>query len=312
MLDNERCILCSRCVRFTREISKSHALGVQNRGDHSLIRAGRGRRLRARSVLRQRHRHLPGGRAAVAALPAQGARVVPEAHAVGLPGLRARLQHQHLAPQERVEAQGARSRRRTRASTASRRWRTRRSTARGSATRGATWRRSSSARVPSSRCARASRRAADGARRGARALIAAARRPVALVSNWASNEELAAFNAALGAALQQLRQDRLAAAARRARRGRSADQRRQEPQQRRRTRALPAAARRSGPGLPCGHRPGAGLGRGLRLRRSCRPDANDHLPRRLGCSPRTAAPTCSSRSACRPSVAATTRTSQAW
>jgi len=38
LLDNERCILCSRCVRFTREISKSHALGIQNRGDHSLVR----------------------------------------------------------------------------------------------------------------------------------------------------------------------------------------------------------------------------------------------------------------------------------
>ncbi len=39
VLDNERCILCTRCVRFTHEVSKSHALGVQNRGDHSLIRA---------------------------------------------------------------------------------------------------------------------------------------------------------------------------------------------------------------------------------------------------------------------------------
>ena len=38
VLDNERCILCTRCVRFTREVSKSHSLGVQNRGDHSLIR----------------------------------------------------------------------------------------------------------------------------------------------------------------------------------------------------------------------------------------------------------------------------------
>jgi NADH-quinone oxidoreductase subunit G len=38
VLDNERCILCTRCVRFTREVSKSNALGVQNRGDHSLIR----------------------------------------------------------------------------------------------------------------------------------------------------------------------------------------------------------------------------------------------------------------------------------
>ncbi|MEO7998245.1 MAG: NADH-quinone oxidoreductase, partial [Gemmatimonadaceae bacterium] len=38
MLDNERCIMCSRCVRFTDEVSKSRALGVINRGDHALIR----------------------------------------------------------------------------------------------------------------------------------------------------------------------------------------------------------------------------------------------------------------------------------
>ena len=37
-LDNERCILCSRCVRFTREISGSNALGIVQRGDHSLVR----------------------------------------------------------------------------------------------------------------------------------------------------------------------------------------------------------------------------------------------------------------------------------
>jgi len=39
LLDNERCILCSRCVRFTREISKSNALGIVQRGDTSLVRA---------------------------------------------------------------------------------------------------------------------------------------------------------------------------------------------------------------------------------------------------------------------------------
>jgi NADH-quinone oxidoreductase subunit G len=39
VLDNERCILCTRCVRFTREISKSDALGVKERGDTSLVRA---------------------------------------------------------------------------------------------------------------------------------------------------------------------------------------------------------------------------------------------------------------------------------
>lgn len=33
VFDSERCILCTRCVRFTQEISKSHELGVFNRGD---------------------------------------------------------------------------------------------------------------------------------------------------------------------------------------------------------------------------------------------------------------------------------------
>ena len=39
VLDNERCILCSRCVRFTHEISRSRALGITQRGDASLLRA---------------------------------------------------------------------------------------------------------------------------------------------------------------------------------------------------------------------------------------------------------------------------------
>ncbi|MDE0119982.1 MAG: 2Fe-2S iron-sulfur cluster-binding protein [Bdellovibrionales bacterium] len=37
VLDSERCILCSRCVRFTDEISKTHELGIFNRGDKSEI-----------------------------------------------------------------------------------------------------------------------------------------------------------------------------------------------------------------------------------------------------------------------------------
>jgi NADH-quinone oxidoreductase subunit G len=47
VLDNERCILCSRCVRFTREISKSNALGITQRGDASLVRAAEDRPLDA-------------------------------------------------------------------------------------------------------------------------------------------------------------------------------------------------------------------------------------------------------------------------
>ena len=104
MLDNERCILCTRCVRFTREISKSHALGVQERGDHSVIRPAGGRKqdARRRRLFRQHRRHLPRRRAAVQVVPVQVARLVPEGHTVGLPGLRARLRDRHLAPPSRV------------------------------------------------------------------------------------------------------------------------------------------------------------------------------------------------------------------
>jgi NADH-quinone oxidoreductase subunit G len=36
-LDNERCILCSRCVRFTAEISKTRMLGIVERGAHARV-----------------------------------------------------------------------------------------------------------------------------------------------------------------------------------------------------------------------------------------------------------------------------------
>lgn len=37
VLDSERCILCARCVRFTDEISKTHELGIFNRGDRAEV-----------------------------------------------------------------------------------------------------------------------------------------------------------------------------------------------------------------------------------------------------------------------------------
>jgi len=45
VLDSERCILCSRCVRFTEEVSKTNELGIFNRGDHSEIGTYAGRPL---------------------------------------------------------------------------------------------------------------------------------------------------------------------------------------------------------------------------------------------------------------------------
>jgi NADH-quinone oxidoreductase subunit G len=37
VLDQERCILCTRCVRFMREVAKAPQLGVAERGNHSYI-----------------------------------------------------------------------------------------------------------------------------------------------------------------------------------------------------------------------------------------------------------------------------------
>ena len=37
MFDAERCIKCTRCVRFTDEVSRSHELGLFERGDHAII-----------------------------------------------------------------------------------------------------------------------------------------------------------------------------------------------------------------------------------------------------------------------------------
>ena len=45
MLDTERCILCSRCVRFTDEVSKTNELGIFNRGDRSEIGTVQGKPL---------------------------------------------------------------------------------------------------------------------------------------------------------------------------------------------------------------------------------------------------------------------------
>ena len=45
VLDSERCILCTRCVRFCDEVSKSNELGIFNRGDHSELLPQPGKRL---------------------------------------------------------------------------------------------------------------------------------------------------------------------------------------------------------------------------------------------------------------------------
>src|SRR3954466_10729960 len=44
-LDDERCILCSRCIRFCQEIAKDDVLGFVDRGSHSVLTAHPGKKL---------------------------------------------------------------------------------------------------------------------------------------------------------------------------------------------------------------------------------------------------------------------------
>lgn len=45
ILDQERCILCTRCVRFCDEITKTSELGIFNRGDQSILDVAPGKEL---------------------------------------------------------------------------------------------------------------------------------------------------------------------------------------------------------------------------------------------------------------------------
>src|ERR1017187_5021890 len=43
VLDDERCILCTRCIRFTRDVAGDDALGIVNRGSYNTLTAYPGR-----------------------------------------------------------------------------------------------------------------------------------------------------------------------------------------------------------------------------------------------------------------------------
>ena len=45
MLDQERCVLCARCTRFTSDITKTHELGIIGRGDHACVSTMPGKEL---------------------------------------------------------------------------------------------------------------------------------------------------------------------------------------------------------------------------------------------------------------------------
>lgn len=45
MLDQERCVLCARCTRFTSEITQTHELGIIGRGNHARVATMPGKQL---------------------------------------------------------------------------------------------------------------------------------------------------------------------------------------------------------------------------------------------------------------------------
>jgi NADH-quinone oxidoreductase subunit G len=91
-LFTDRCILCTRCVRFTREISGTSELQVVGRGHHEEIDVFPGRPLENK-LAGQRRRPVPGRRARVEGLPVQAAGVVPEERRRDVQPVRDRVQH---------------------------------------------------------------------------------------------------------------------------------------------------------------------------------------------------------------------------
>ena len=77
-LDDERCILCSRCIRFSQEIAKDDVLGFIDRGSYSTLTCYPGQEA-GEQLLAQHRGHLPGRRAHQHGFPLQDARLVPQA-----------------------------------------------------------------------------------------------------------------------------------------------------------------------------------------------------------------------------------------
>ena len=92
VLDAERCILCTRCIRVCDEVGARPSArdGLPRRSRAAHDRAGQAAR---QPLLAQHRRRLPGRRADVEGLPLHHARLGALHHAVGVRRLRHRLQH---------------------------------------------------------------------------------------------------------------------------------------------------------------------------------------------------------------------------
>ena len=112
VLDDERCILCSRCIRFTRDIAGDDALGFTERGSHTTLTRFPGKKFDNNYTLNT------VDICPVGALTSQGfsisnARLVPQGKQERLRQLRHRLQHRHRLPRgQGLSFRAARERRR--------------------------------------------------------------------------------------------------------------------------------------------------------------------------------------------------------
>jgi NADH-quinone oxidoreductase subunit G len=194
-LDNERCILCSRCVRFTHEVSKSKSLGIVNRGDHSLVRGSEDGAFARDAYSDNVVDVCPVGALLSTAFLYKSRVWYLKPTPSVCPGCArgCAVDLWHRKPEWKLHALEARKNVAIERVTA-------RENPHGPwiCNKGrdlATFLERERAWQPLRRGAPASLEAAIAA---ARELIASARHPVALVSSWGSNEELAAFRAAFG------------------------------------------------------------------------------------------------------------------
>ena len=91
MLDQERCIHCSRCIRFCDEVTGTSELAFFQRGNRAMIGIYPGAAA-GQCLLGQRRGPLPGGCTDAEGVPLPYPRLVPQEHADDLLRLRARLQ----------------------------------------------------------------------------------------------------------------------------------------------------------------------------------------------------------------------------
>ena len=94
----DRCVMCTRCVRFMNEVACEPLLTVVERGNHSVIDTFFDEGLGRVALQREHHRHMPGGRPRLEGLPAQGPGVGPRAYPLDLLELLAGMQHRDPHP----------------------------------------------------------------------------------------------------------------------------------------------------------------------------------------------------------------------